>query len=123
MDFVLPEPWTVERFLAWEDEQEGRHEFDGTRILKMTGGSRNHQRIVTNLIRLLEDALARDRWDAVPEMRLEIPAVPGVPGGGKVLYPDVAVVAGRIPRATKTLRDAVVLFEVISADTASRDRI
>lgn len=114
MNLVLREPWTVERFLAWEDKQEGRHEFDGTRIFEMTGGSRAHQRIVLNLVRLLEDVLAPGRWDAVQEMRLELE--------GKVRYPDVAVVAGRIPNATKTLRDAGVLFEVLSEDTAPTDR-
>ena len=114
LNLVLREPWTVERFLAWEDKQEGRHEFDGTRIFGMTGGSRAHQRIVLNLVRLLEDVLARGRWDAVQEMRLALE--------GKVRYPDVAVVAGRIPNTTKTLRDAVVLFEVLSEDTAPTDR-
>ena len=114
MNIALREPWTVERFLAWEDKQEGRHEFNGAQILEMTGGSRDHQRIVTNLVRLLEDSLPPDRWDVVPEMRLEV--------DGKVRYPDVAVVAGRIPGATKTLRDAVVLFEVLSGDTAATDR-
>ncbi len=114
MNVALREPWTVERFLAWENRQEGRHEFDGARIVEVTGCSRNHQRIVSNLIRLLEDALDPDLFDAVPEMRLELQ--------GKVRYPDVAVVAGRLPGAARTLRDAVVLFEVTSEDSAVIDR-
>ena len=114
MTIVLREPWTVERFLSWEDGQEGRHEFDGTRILAMTGGSRAHQRIVHNLIRLLEDRLDPARFDAVAEMRVEV--------DGKVRYPDVCVCAGRIPDAARTLRDAVVVVEVLSADTAEADR-
>jgi Uma2 family endonuclease len=114
MDAALREPLTVERFLAWEDKQEGRHEFDGTQVLEMTGGSRAHQRVVINLVRLLEDALAPDRFDVVPEMRIDV--------GGKIRYPDVSVVAGRIPDAARTLRDAVVLFEVLSEDTAATDR-
>ena len=113
MDTVLDRGWTVESFLAWEDRQEGRHEFDGSQILEMTGGSRAHQRIVANLIRALEDALDLDRWDAVQEMRLEV--------AGKVRYPDVSVVAGRVPDAVKTLRDATVLFEVLSDETAGTD--
>ena len=39
MDTVLDRPWTMERFLAWEDRQEGRHEFDGQQVIPMTGGS------------------------------------------------------------------------------------
>ena len=115
MNIALREPWTVDRFLAWEDKQEGRHEFDGSWIVEMIGGSRAHQRIVFNLIRLLEDALDSDRFDAIPQMRLEV--------AGKVRYPDVAVVAGRIPDDVRTLRDAVVLFEVLSDDTAATDRL
>ncbi len=114
MNIALREPWTVERFLAWEDRQEGRHEFDGIQIHEMTGGSRAHQRIVSNLVRMLEDAMDPDRFDAVPEMRLDV--------GGKIRYPDVSVVSGRIADAVRTLRDALVLFEVLSDDTASTDR-
>jgi Uma2 family endonuclease len=113
MNLVLHEPWTVERFLAWEDKEEGRHEFDGGRIVEMTGGSRAHQRMVANLLRALEDALDLERWDAVQEMRLEV--------AGKVRYPDVSVVAGRVPDRVKTLKDATVLFEVLSDETADTD--
>ena len=115
MNIARREPWTVDRFLAWEDKQEGRHEFDGSRIMHVTGGSRAHQRIISNLIRLLEDTLDPDLFDAVPEMRFEIE--------GKIRYPDVAVVAGRIPDDVRTLRNAVVLFEVLSEDTAATDRL
>lgn len=113
MNIFLKEPWTVERCLDWEGRQEGKHEFDGSRIIEMTGGSRAHQRIVTNLVRFLEDHLDLDRFDAVPEMRIEV--------GGKVRYPDVTVVAGPIPEEVKTLRDALTLFEVLSDDTAKSD--
>ena len=49
------------------------------------------------------------------EMRLEVE--------GKIRYPNVAVVAGRIPDDVRALRDAVVLFEVLSDDTAATDRL
>ena len=114
MHIAQREPWTVDRFLTWEDVQEGRHEFDGSQIVAMTGESRAHQRIISNLIRLLEDALDPDRFDAVPEMRLQV--------AGKIRYPDVAVVAGRIADDVRTLQDAVALFEVLSDDTAATDR-
>jgi Uma2 family endonuclease len=114
MNVALREPWTVERFLAWEDKQEGRHEFDGRRIIEVTGGSRDHQRIVSNLVRLLDEALDADRFDVVPEMRLEV--------GGKIRYPDVSVISGHVPGSVRTLRDAVVLFEVVSPDSTVIDR-
>ncbi len=114
MNVVLHEPWTVERFLQWEDAQEGRHEFDGTQVIAMTGGSRNHQRIVFNLTRALDDMLDPQRFDVVQEMRVNT--------GAQVRYPDLSVVAGRIPGRTKTIRDALVLFEVLSDETAATDQ-
>jgi Uma2 family endonuclease len=113
MNLVLREKWTVERFLDWEDQQEGKHEFDGTQIIEMTGGSRAHQRIVGNLLRLLDDGLDPDRFDAIQEMRIDV--------GGKIRYPDVLVVASPVSEDTRTLHDAVVIFEVLSEDTADRD--
>ena len=104
----------MERFLAWEDKQEGRHEFDGLRVTEVTGGTRAHQRIISNLVRLLEDALDPARFDAVPEMRVEME--------GRIRYPDVAVVAGPVLDGVQTFRDAMVLFEVVSQDSAVTDR-
>jgi Uma2 family endonuclease len=114
MSTALRDPWTVERFLAWEDKQEGRHEFDGADIVPMTGGSRAHQRIIYNLLRLLEERLDHEQFDAVPEMRLRI--------GRRVRYPDVLVCRGRIPDQVQTLHDAIVVFEILSEDTAMLDR-
>jgi Uma2 family endonuclease len=115
MNVALREPWSVDRFLAWEDRQEGRHEFDGERVVEMTGGTRRHQRIVHNIVRLLEDLLPPEQHDVMAEMR--------VVAGSAVRYPDVAVCAGRIPDATKTLRDAVVVVEVLSDETGATDRL
>lgn len=114
MNVAPREPWTVERFLAWEDKQEGKHEFDGARIIAVSGNSRGHQRVVSNLLRLLGDTLDPDRFDAVQAMRIKI--------GRKVRYPDVAVVAGPIPGQVTILGNALVLFEVLSDTTADTDR-
>ena len=114
MNVALHTPWTVESFLVWEDTQEGRHEFDGIRIYEMTGGSRAHQRIISNLVLMLEDLMLAGLFDAVQEMRIDV--------GGKIRYPDVSVVTGRIGDNVKTLHDALVLFAVLSDETAATDR-
>ena len=119
MNPLLREPWTVERFLQWEDKQEGRHEFGGTRITEMritemTGGSRAHQVIVLNVASLLRDLLDLERFDVLQKMRVQI--------GRRVRYPDVSVVAGPVPGKVRTLREALVVFEVQSDDTADTDR-
>lgn len=114
MSVVPREPWSVERFLLWEDAQDEKHEFDGTRIVEMTGGSRAHQRIIFNIMRLLSERLDPAAFDAVHEMRVDV--------GGKVRYPDVVVCAGRVPDGVRTLRDAVATFEILSDDTVNTDR-
>lgn len=115
MDSVLDQPWTVDNFLAWEDRQEGKHEFDGRRVVPMTGGSIAHQTIIINLCVVLRGLVSGRGFLAVPEMRLRIG-----PGGR---YPDVAVCAGPLDQTTKTLTDAVAIFEVASDDTAATDRV
>jgi Uma2 family endonuclease len=112
---AAPDLRTTQAFLAWEDQQEGRHEYVAGRIIPMTGGSRAHQRIVMNLTLALMRAIDPAAFDAVQEMRVQMP-------GGAVRYPDVAVAAGPIAAAAKTLSDAVVICEVLSPDTAEADR-
>jgi hypothetical protein len=72
MNTVPDRTWTAERFLAWEHQQEGKHEFDGQRVTPMTGGSIAHQRIVINLcIALMRLTQGRD-VTVTQEMRLTI---------------------------------------------------
>jgi Uma2 family endonuclease len=115
MDTVLAEAWTTDRFLAWEDRQEGKHEFNGHDVVAMTGGSVAHQRIVFNLCLSLMGLLAERPLTALHEMRIRMGAV--------VRYPDVVVCAAPLDQATRTLSDATVIFEVLSDDTATTDRV
>jgi Uma2 family endonuclease len=115
MDTVLDRPWTTETFLAWEDRQEGKHEFDGRNVIPITGGSLAHQEIVFNLRGLLSRLLADRPFRAAHEMRLQI--------GSRIRYPDVVVFAGPLDQTTRTLTDAVAIFEVLSDDTATTDRV
>ncbi len=39
MNAVLRRPMSVEEFLAWEERQELRHEFDGIQPVAMVGGT------------------------------------------------------------------------------------
>jgi Uma2 family endonuclease len=115
MGTVLDRLWTTESFLAWEDRQEARYEFDGQRVIPMKGGSFAHQRIVLHLSVALIGLLAGRPFEAMQEMRLRI--------GNRIRYPDVARCAGPIDQATRTITDAVAIFEVLSDDTATTDRV
>jgi hypothetical protein len=115
MDNVLDRPWTTESFLAWEDQQDGKFEFDGRDVVPMTGGSLAHQRIVFNLCLVLMELLRGRPFTTVQEMRLR--------AGTRIRYPDVLVCAGLLDPTTRTLTDAVAIFEVLSDDTAKTDRV
>jgi len=115
MDTVIDRPWTVESFLAWEDRQEGRHEFDGLDIVPMTGGTVAHQKIVAFLLILLDRLLAGRPFLTVHKIRLRI--------GDRARYPDVLVTAAPVDQTARTLTDAIVIFEVLSDDTATTDRV
>jgi Uma2 family endonuclease len=115
MDTVLDRPWTTDSFLAWEERQEGKYEYDGRDVIPMTGGSLAHQNIVFNLRVLLAQILINLPYRAAQEMQLRI--------GARIRYPDVAVVAGPLDQTTRTLADAVAIFEVLSNDTAVTDRV
>ena len=115
MDTVLDRPWTIDAFLAWEDRQEAKYEFDGQRVIPMTGGSIAHQRILGNLWMALLALCGGGPMMPLMEMRLRI--------GTRVRYPNVVVCAGPLDQATRTLTDAVAIFEVLSDDTATTDRV
>jgi Uma2 family endonuclease len=115
MDTALDRPWTTETFLAWEDQQEGKYEFDGRNVVPMTGGTLAHQDIVFNLRVLLAGLPIHLPCRTVHEMRFRI--------GIRIRYPDVVVIAGPLDQTTRTLTDAVAIFEVLSDDTAVTDRV
>lgn len=43
--------------------------------------------------------------------------------GARIRYPDVLIAAGPLDQTTRTMTDAVAIFEVLSDDTAATDRI
>jgi hypothetical protein len=106
MDTVRHQAWTTESFLAWENKQEYKNEFDGHNVIPMTGGSVAHQVIVFNLLAFLRRHLIDRSLLPLHEMRLRI--------GARVRYPDVLVSSGPLEQSTRTLTDALAVFEVIS---------
>jgi len=115
MDTILDRAWTTESFLAWEDRQEFKYEFDGRRVIPMTGGSLAHQRISFNLCLVVMGLIGERPLTVAQEMRLRI--------GAQIRYPDVVVCAGPLEQTTRTMTDALAVFEVLSDDTATTDRV
>jgi Uma2 family endonuclease len=52
MGIALHKPSLAE-FMAWEAEQETRHEFHRGEVFAMMGGRRGHSRIIANLVRTI----------------------------------------------------------------------
>lgn len=116
MNVLRRETMTLEQFLAWEERQELRYEFDGFQPIAMTGGTVAHASIQVNLIRALGNALAGSPC-RVFGSHLKIRATTSI------RYPDAFVVCNR-PAANDTVAtEPVVIFEILSPSTANEDLV
>jgi Uma2 family endonuclease len=116
MNVALRKPMTLEQFLAWEDRQELRYEFDGFQPVAMTGGTAAHSAIQRNLIVALGTRL-RDHTAQPFGSLLKVRVA------GRIRYPDAFVVCRPINPRAKVVTDPVVVFEVLSDSTASEDMV
>lgn len=102
----------------WEEQQTARHEYDHGHILTMSGGTRVHSRLATNLIGLLGEALRGTSCQVHgPDMRVAT-------GPRRFLYPDLSVVCGDETFADAcetTLTNPTLVVEVLSPSTALHD--
>ncbi|MBV9748151.1 MAG: Uma2 family endonuclease, partial [Acetobacteraceae bacterium] len=106
---------TLEEFLAWEDRQEFKHEFDGYRPVAMAGGTLAHAVIQRNLAIAVGGRLLGKPCDFVgSDFKIEV--------AGSVRYPDGMVYCTPVPPDAKLIRDPVVIFEVLSPSTATKDQ-
>lgn len=112
----MRKPMTVEEFLAWEEAQELRWEFDGVAPVAMTGGTVEQGLIQANLIRALGNGL-RGGPCRVLGSHVKIAVA------GSIRYPDALVVCTPTARGATVITEPVVVFEVLSPSTASVDHI
>jgi len=107
---------TLAEFLAWEERQELRWEFDGVRPLAVTGGTVGHGQITFNLRQALATRLAGKPCRPFGPLVKIISA-------GSVRYPDGAVTCSPIANSATIVENPVVVLEVVSEASASTDRI
>ncbi len=116
MTVALRRPMTIAEFLAWEERQELRFEFDGFQPVGMTGGTMAHEIIGNTLRGLLRDRLRGTPCRALgPTLKVEVM--------GRIRYPDAFVSCTPVPPDTTVIRDPVVVFEILSPSTSRTDRI
>ena len=116
MNVALPAPWTLAEFLAWEERQEFRWEFDGFAPVAMTGGTFRHESIGGTLRALIREKLLGGRCRVLgPTLKTLV--------AGRIRYPDAMVVCVPVAANQTVIADPVVVFEVLSPSTAATDRI
>ncbi len=116
MNVALRKPMTLTEFLAWEERQELRYEFDGIQPVAMTGGTLAHDLITYNVRKALDSRLVGKPcrpWG--PNVKILTP--------GRVRYPDALVTCTPTALNATMIDEPVVVFEVVSEDTARTDRI
>jgi Uma2 family endonuclease len=117
MTLTAPRPVTLTEFLAWEERQELRYEFDGVEPVAMAGGSLAHAAIQRNLALAVGTRL-RGKPCQFFGSDLKIQAAEN-----SSRYPDGMVVCSGLDPALKIVGNPVVVFEVLSPSTAAVDRI
>ena len=108
---------SLDEFLAWEDQQQDRHEFHRGEVFAMAGGRRTHGRVIANLVRRLGNHLDGSPCQVFAEsMKLQI-------GDDTLLYPDVFVTCDKADLATDMIfRSPTLVIEVLSPSTQAYKR-
>ena len=111
---ALPRALSLDDFVAWEERQELRYEFDGIAAEAMTGGTTAHARIQANLIATLVVALRGGPCFVVgSELKVRTST--------SIRYPDAAVICAPTDGKATWTREPTALFEILSPSTARKD--
>jgi Uma2 family endonuclease len=116
MSATLRKPMTLAEFLAWEERQELRFEFDGLAPVATTGGTAAHDLITFNLRKVLDARLTgRPCQPWGPNLKIVV--------DGHARYPDALVACQPVPPTATIVDNPVVVFEVVSEGSTSTDLI
>lgn len=111
---------TPEEYLAHEREVEYKSEYIAGQVVAMSGVSREHSLINSNLIRVLSSQLLDQPCEVhASDMRVKVSA------RGMYTYPDIAVVCGDAQYEddqVDTLLNPTLIVEVLSPSTEAYDR-
>ncbi|WP_017712996.1 Uma2 family endonuclease [Prochlorothrix hollandica] len=113
-------PLTAAEYLAQEAQADRKNELIQGTLFPMAGASANHNRIATNLCRLLPLENDEQTFEIfMGDMRL------GVPDQATYTYPDIMVIKGepqfQTPRQTEVLNPCLII-EILSDSTANYDK-
>jgi Uma2 family endonuclease len=112
--------YTPEEYLEFEVNSQERHEYINEKVILMTGGLPNHNRIAGNFYAALNFALKEKPYDVfVTDQRLWIPKK------RIYTYPDVMVVQGELQfqeGRRDTIINPLIIAEVLSQSTKAYDQ-
>jgi Uma2 family endonuclease len=120
MSAIPKHKMTMEEYIEFDKNNEGRWEYFDGEAIDMAGGTLNHNRIIKNILTSLDNKLEGTPCEALPsEMRLKVPkALP-------YRYPDVVVVCGEPIiekiQGQEMLVNPLIIIEVLSPSTAQYD--
>jgi Uma2 family endonuclease len=112
--------WTVDEYLAYEQERGMRFEFIDGQIYAMAGGSKKHSIIIYNISGELREQLRKSGncQGYESNMRVKISDL-------RYVYPDLTVVCGEATFADDgetMLTNPILVVEVLSETTANYDK-
>jgi Uma2 family endonuclease len=114
MSIALQNSMTLDEFLAWEEKQQLRWEFDGSVPMAMTGGTAAHSAIQLNLYLAVGGRLRGQRCRMyTADLKIHV--------ADSIRYPDGFVVCSPVSGPTLIVTDPVVVFEILSPSTAGVD--
>ena len=103
-------------FLAWEERQDTKYEFDGFGPVAMVGVTRAHADIQANVLSILKARLRGGSCKPYgSDLKIEVV--------GRIRYPDAFVVCTQGTGADTIVTDPVVIFEILSESSNRRDRV
>ncbi|MDW8295648.1 MAG: Uma2 family endonuclease [Raineya sp.] len=120
MPEILEKIWTAAEFLNFERKETLKHELIANEIYLMAGASINHNRIVKNLLLILERLFANTEFEAFSSDVRVADLV-----NNSFCYPDLLVIAGEpqfVDNEFDTVTNPVLICEVLSKGTESYDK-
>ena len=117
---MVEQRYSVEDYLALEEQADFKSEYYNGEIFPMAGGTLNHNRIAGNIYLALKQILKAKDFDVfIGDVKLHIPST------NSFTYPDVLVINGE-PSYWQDRRDTIdsaeLIIEILSDSTKNYDR-
>lgn len=110
------EPLSVENYLELEQRGEVRHEYVNGATYAMVGGTARHNQIASTIFSALRSHLKKKPCTVfISDMKVRVDNV--------FYYPDVMVVCSPVNPNSLFQTDPVLIVEVLSKSTESKDRL